>query len=50
MLEFLYDRDYDEERGIRVDDPRGGRGSSKFTVPSWITKVRSLFPKETVEY
>lgn len=49
LLEFLYDRDYDEERGIRVDDPRGGRGSSKFTVPSWITKVRSLFPKETVE-
>jgi Mg-chelatase subunit ChlD len=49
LLEFLYERDYGEERGIRKESPRGGREGSKLTVPSWITKVRTLFPKDTVE-
>ena len=49
LLEYLYDRAYDEERGVRSGNPKGGREQSKLTVPSWLTKVRTLFPKETVE-
>jgi Mg-chelatase subunit ChlD len=49
LLEYLYDRDYDEERGVRSGAPQGGKEPSNLTVPSWITKVRTLFPKETVE-
>jgi hypothetical protein len=49
LIEYLYDRDYDEERGVRSGAPQGGKEPSNLTVPSWITKVRTLFPKETVE-
>ncbi|MDT8717917.1 VWA domain-containing protein [Clostridium sp. 19966] len=45
LLEYLYDREYSEERGIR----QGGLGPSNLTVPEWITKVKELFPKKTVE-
>jgi Mg-chelatase subunit ChlD len=49
LLEYLYDRDYGEERGVRSGAPQGGKDPSNLTVPSWLTKVRTLFPKETVE-
>lgn len=50
VLDFLYSREYKEEQGIRGDSGKmGGRGGSKLTVPQWITKVRKLFPAETVE-
>lgn len=49
LLEYLYDREYGEERGIRDEDRQGGQGPSSLTVPSWITKIRELFPKNTVE-
>ncbi len=58
LLEYLYGREYGKERGIRVDQERekkgeqdkaGGTGGSQLSVPKWITKVRKLFPKSTVE-
>lgn len=52
VLDFLYSREYGEEQGIRdegSDNRYGGRDASALTVPSWITKVRKLFPKDTVE-
>ncbi len=45
VLDFLYSREYGEERGIR----KGSLDPSMLTVPEWITKVRELFPKATVE-
>jgi Mg-chelatase subunit ChlD len=45
VLDFLYSREYGEDRGIR----EGSLDSSQLTVPEWITKVRQLFPKSTVE-
>ena len=48
VLEFLYSREYGEEQEIRKD--RGGSGDpSSLTVPSWIEKLRRLFPKSTAE-
>ncbi len=50
LLDFLYAREYSEEDGVRKDNARrGSLDSSKLTVPSWITKIRKLFPTETVE-
>lgn len=53
LLDFLYSREYGEEDGIRKGSGSGNRkGSldpSNLTVPEWITKIRELFPKETVE-
>jgi hypothetical protein len=51
-LEFLYGREYGEDQGIRVDGgggKPGGRQRSALTIPGWISKVRKLFPKKTVE-
>ncbi|MCI9295912.1 MAG: VWA domain-containing protein [Lachnospiraceae bacterium] len=48
-LDFLYSREYGEEQGIRQEDRAGGRGESKLMVPSWLQKVKKLFPKQTVE-
>lgn len=42
VLDFLYERERGEERGGSLD-------SSQLTVPSWISKVRELFPRETIE-
>lgn len=42
VLEFLYERERGEERGGSLDP-------SQLTVPSWISKVRELFPRETIE-
>ncbi|WFD09720.1 VWA domain-containing protein [Tepidibacter hydrothermalis] len=45
VLDFLYGREYGENQGVR----KGGKESSILNVPRWITKIRELFPKETVE-
>lgn len=45
VLDFLYGREYGEDRGVR----QGSLGPSSLTVPEWITKIRELFPKNTVE-
>lgn len=45
VLDFLYGREYGENRGLR----KGSLDPSNLTVPSWITKIRELFPKSTVE-
>lgn len=44
LLDYLYSREYGED--IRKE---GGSGGSKLTVANWITKIRKLFPKKTVE-
>lgn len=46
ILEFLYNREHGEEQGYRKE---GGRGESALTVPTWLHKIRKLFPKKTVE-
>ena len=43
-LDFLYSREYGED--VRRE---GGTGASQLTAATWITKIRRLFPKETVE-
>ncbi|HWJ02025.1 MAG TPA: VWA domain-containing protein [Verrucomicrobiae bacterium] len=45
LLDFLYGREYGKDRGMR----EGGLGPSALTVPNWITKIRQLFPRNTVE-
>lgn len=53
LLDYLYSREYGEEDGVRSDkgtkSRQGSLDPSKLTVPTWITKIRELFPKETVE-
>lgn len=43
VLDFLYQREQGE------DVRRGGLGESRLTAADWITRIRKLFPKETVE-
>jgi Mg-chelatase subunit ChlD len=43
LLDFLYGREYDEERGIRRD---GSQDPSQIIIPEWIRRIRSVFPKE----
>ena len=47
-LSFLYDREYGSGRDIRQGQS-GGRGASILTVPQWISKVKTLFPKQTAD-
>lgn len=49
LLDFLYSREYSEKDGVRRSKGQGGSSASDLTVPKWITKIRELFPKETVE-
>lgn len=46
VLEYLYEREYGEDSGVRRE---GGSGGSRLTVSDWLNKIRVLFPKETVE-
>jgi Mg-chelatase subunit ChlD len=47
-LGWLYDRGGDlDERDIR--DRQGGLGASDLSVPTWLSEVHRLFPKETIE-
>lgn len=48
-LAFLYDREYDDGRGVRSDPSGGGLEPSRLTVPDWLSRIRRLFPRETVE-
>ena len=43
-LDFLYSREAGED--VRRE---GGTEKSRLTAATWITKIRKLFPKETVE-
>lgn len=47
VLDYLYSREYGEEQEIR--ERSGGREDSNLTIPSWIQKIKKLFPKRTVE-
>lgn len=44
VLDFLYDREQGED--VRK---KGGLQQSHLTAATWITRIRKLFPKETVE-
>lgn len=55
-LNFLYDREYSKNNEYSLDDYgeskeslRGGKEKSALTVPKWISKIKKLFPKQTVE-
>ena len=51
-LNFLYDREYTQNGGYSIDNFNNSNSSkekSALTVPKWISKVKKLFPKETVE-
>src|SRR3954468_20660586 len=55
-LDYLYSREY-RGRGVRGQDGGGndekGKGGSldpsQISIPHWLSEVRDLFPKETVE-
>lgn len=49
-LDYLYAREY-RGRGLREGELQrgGGDGASEFTIPAWLSEVRELFPRETVE-
>lgn len=49
LLDFLYSREYGEKDGVKRGKSSGSTSPSNLTVPKWITKIRELFPKETVE-
>ena len=44
LLDYLYSRELGDD--IRKE---GGSENSKLTVANWITKIRTLFPKKTIE-
>jgi hypothetical protein len=48
-LAFLYNREYGSEQGMRQEKTFGGRGGPVLTVPAWLKRVKTLFPKKTVE-
>lgn len=48
VLDYLYSREYGEEQEIRKERA-GGSEDSQLTVPSWLSKMKKLFPKQTVE-
>ena len=43
-LDFLYGREYNEERGVM-----GGQEDSVLTVPAWLNRINELFPKTVTE-
>lgn len=47
VLDFLYGREYDDDEGVRKR--MGSRDDSQLTVPEWLSKMKRLFPKDTVE-
>src|SRR5215204_3239167 len=47
-LDFLYDREY-QGRGVRDGQSAGTLDPSQLSIPSWLSEVRELFPRETVE-
>ncbi|MDE7415591.1 MAG: VWA domain-containing protein [Lachnospiraceae bacterium] len=47
-LDYLYSREYGDEQEIRKER-RGGSEGSRLTVPHWLSKIKTLFPRNTVE-
>jgi hypothetical protein len=47
-LDYLYGREY-EGRGTREEVGPGSLESSQPTLVHWLSEVRELFPKQTVE-
>ena len=47
-LDYLYSREYGDEQEIRKER-RGGSEGSQLTVPHWLSKIKTLFPRNTVE-
>ena len=48
VLDYLYSREYGDDQEIRRDRS-GGSGDSQLTVPRWLSKIKTLFPRNTVE-
>lgn len=48
VLDYLYAREYGEDREVR-GDRKGGSEGSQLTVPYWLRQIKRLFPKRTVE-
>lgn len=48
VLDYLYSREYGDEQEIRTER-QGGSGGSQLTVPHWLSKIKTLFPRKTVE-
>lgn len=48
VLDYLYAREYGREQEIRREQ-QGGSENSRLTVPSWLSKIKKLFPRQTVE-
>ncbi|MCL2579505.1 MAG: VWA domain-containing protein [Oscillospiraceae bacterium] len=52
LMDFLYGREYSEERGMLEGGGEGGleggQGPPQLTIPSWINQIQKLFPKESV--
>lgn len=48
VLDYLYSREYGDEQEIR-QDRKGGSGDSQLTIPHWLSKIKTLFPRSTVE-
>jgi predicted metal-dependent peptidase len=46
LMDFLYGREYSDERGVRQ---QGSLDPSQLIIPEWIRKIRTAFPKEVVE-
>jgi len=49
LMDFLYSREYGDDRGIRGKGSQGSLGPSAMIVPEWIRKIRTVFPKDVVE-
>lgn len=47
LLDYLYSRSQDKD--VRTEDRSGGLGASVLSAAEWITKVRTLFPRQTAE-
>lgn len=47
-LDYLYEREYGDEQEIRKERGGGSEGS-RLTVPHWLSRIKKLFPKQTVE-
>lgn len=48
VLDYLYAREYGEDREVR-EDRKGGSEGSQLTVPYWLRQIKRLFPRRTVE-
>ncbi len=48
VLDYLYSKEYGDEQEIRKERG-GGSEDSQLTVPHWLSKMKKLFPKQTVE-